>query len=122
MNDKSFRYLSIKLILMGLSIDLPLIMIDAPFWLTSAVMFIVISPLIFHSLSYSMILFFAYDIIKPILYIWALIVTIGGEQDFLAIAFYIIFGLQIFTITKKFIGTIFTVIYFALEKKNKQND
>ena len=115
MNDKNFRYLCFQLVLMGLSINLPLIMLDAPFWLMSAILFIVISPLVFPSLSYTTILMWIYDITRPILYIWALVVTISGTQDFLAIAFYILLGLQILVIIRRFIGTILT-IYCTIKK------
>ena len=116
MNNKEFKYVSFQLVLKSLSICLPLIMLDAPFWLMSAILFIVISPLVFPSLSYTTILMWIYDITRLILYIWALVVTISGTQDFLAIVFYILFGLQIFSIISSFLYTIM-IIYSAITKK-----
>lgn len=111
------NYLLSQLFLMQLSLILPLIMLDAPMLLILAVPLLVFSPLLFNSTPYATIVFCAYDIIRPILYIWALVVTIGGKQDFFAIAFYIIAALQIMSIAKRFIGTIGLIVIALTEEK-----
>ena len=102
---------------MQLSIGLPLIMLNAPLWLILGATFLVFSPLFFGSLTYATFLFCSYDIIRPILYIWALVVTIGGKQDFIAIAFYVLFALQAISIIKRLIGTIGIIIIALTEGK-----
>lgn len=117
MNDKSFRYLSFQLILMGLSINLPLIMIDAPIWLMTVTVLIILSPMLFWSQRLSVIVPYAYYIIKPILYTVALVVTIIGVQDFFSIAFYILMAIQTPMMIMNFIGTILIVYYTILGHK-----
>lgn len=94
---------------MALSLTLPLLMLDAPIWLMTVVDIIILSPMLFWSQSLAVIVPRAYYLIKPILYIWALVVTILGAQDFFAIAFYILMGLQIPKMIMNFIGTIISI-------------
>ena len=117
MNKQESNYHIFQLFLMQLSISIPLIMLNAPLILILATTFLIFSPLFFGSLPYATVLFSAYDIIRPILYIWALIVTIGGRQDFFAIAFYVLFALQAISILKRLIGTIGIIIVALTEGK-----
>ncbi len=110
-------YLYIQLSLLSLSLILPLIMIKTPIWLICVTTFIVFSPLLFPSVFYTAILFCMYDIIRPILYVWGLVATIQGKQDFFAIAFYILMGLQAFSIIKRFLGTVKGLILAFTENK-----
>ena len=98
---------------MVLSLTLPLLMLDAPVWLMTIVNLIILSPWLFESKGLSMIVPFAYYIIKPVLYIWALVITILGVQDFFAIAFYILMAIQTPRMIKNFIGSI-SIIIIAL--------
>jgi hypothetical protein len=100
------KYIYIIIFLRSLSLILPLIMLDTPIWLICIVTFILFSPLLFGSLLYTGILYCLYDIVRPILYICGLVVTIQGKQDFFAIAFYVLMGLQIVNIIKRFLGTV----------------
>lgn len=111
------RFVNFKLFLMSLSLTLSLMMLDAPIWLIGISTLLVFSPFLFNSFTYATFLYCAYDIIRPILYTWALVVTIQGKQDFFAIAFYILAGLQAISIIKRFIGTI-GIIIVALTEKN----
>ena len=111
------NYLLFKHFLMELSLSISLIMLNAPLWLIIVATFLVFSPLLFNSLTYATFLYCAYDIARPILYIWAIVVTIQGKQDFIAIAFYILAGLQIASIVKKLIGTIGIIVIALSEKK-----
>ena len=95
---------------MALSLTLPLLMLNAPVWLMTVVDLIILSPLLFWSLKLSVFIPYAYYIIKPILYIWALVVTLLGAQDFLAIAFYILMGIQTPKMIMNFLGTVIIVI------------
>ena len=114
MNNRE-NYMLGHLFLMQLSLVLPLVMLDAPLWLILVASLLIFSPLLLASTTYTTILLCAYDIIRPILYIWALVATIGGVQDFFAIAFYVLFALQILSIVKKAIGTI-SIIVITLTK------
>ena len=107
-----------QLFLMELSLGIPLIMLDAPLWLILMATFLIFTPMLFGSFTYATILYCSYDVIRPILYIWALVVTILGVQDLFAIAFYILAGLQALSIVKRFIGTIGIIIIALTERKN----
>ena len=102
---------------MQMSLSIPLVMLDAPLWVTLLAPLLVYTPLLIYSMAYTTLLLCAYDIVRPALYVWALVVTICGVQDFFAIAFYIIVALQIFSIIKRFIGTIGIIIIALTEKK-----
>lgn len=108
-------FLYVKIILMSLSIIIPLVMLYAPSWVISVATFLVLSPLIFSSMTYTFILYNIYYLVKPILYVCAFVTTIQGQQDFVAIAFYILFALQAISMVKGFLGAI-GIIISALEK------
>jgi hypothetical protein len=109
-----------KLFLMSLSLTISLIMLNTPLWVITIATLLIFSPFLFGSYTYATFLYCTYDIIRPILYIWALVVTIQGKQDFFAIAFYILAGLQTISIAKRFFGTICIIIVALSEKKNKR--
>ena len=113
----SEKYAKFQLFLMSLSLTISLVMLDAPLWLICTATFLVFSPLLFGSLSYATFLYCTYDIVRPILYTWALVVTIQGKQDFVAIAFYVLFAIQVITMVKRFIGTIGIIIIAITENK-----
>lgn len=98
------------LIPMVVSITIPLLMLDTPVWLMAIINLMILSPMLLVSLKLSTIVPYAYYIINPILYVWALIVTIIGVQDFLAIAFYILMAIQTPKMMKNFIGTIIILV------------
>ena len=114
MNEQNFtkQMLSI-LIPMVLSITLPLLMLNTPVWLMVIVDLIILSPMLLCSKTLTVIVPYAYYIIKPILYVWALVVTILGVQDFFAIAFYILMAIQTPRMIRNFIGTIL-IIYTTM--------
>lgn len=101
---------------MMLSITIPLIMLDAPIWLMTIIDLIILSPLLFTSASLAVFIPYAYYIIRPILYIWALVATILGVQDFVAIAFYIIMVLQLPKMVINFLGSVL-MLYSAITSK-----
>lgn len=118
MNEQNYTKRMLWLLMpMVLSITLPLLMLDTPIWLMVIVDLIILSPWIFTSLKLSVIVPYTYYIIKPLLYIWALVVTILGKQDFFAIAFYILMGIQTPRMIKNFIGTILIIYYKIMEDK-----
>lgn len=106
---KQSRCANFRLFLMSLSLTLPLIMLDAPILLICITTFLVFLPLFIHSESFVYIFILLYNIVRPILYIWGIIVTAQGNQDFFAIAFYILTALQLIDIIKKLIGTIIII-------------
>ena len=115
MKEQNYTKQMLKLLLpMVISITIPLLMLDAPIWLMVVVDLIILSPMLFWSRSLSVIVPYAYYIIKPILYVWALVVTILGVQDFFAIAFYILMALQTPNMIKNFIGTILIIYYMIV--------
>lgn len=103
---------------MVLSITIPLLMLETPVWVMTVVDLIILSPMLFVSLKLSIIVPYAYYIINPIVYAWALVVTILGVQDFFAIAFYILLGIQTPRMIKNFIGTICIIIVALTKNKN----
>lgn len=115
--DNYIKTMLITLLPMVLSITLPLLMLNAPIWLMVVVDLIILSPMLFVSLKLSVIVPYAYYIIKPILYIWALVVTILGVQDFFAIAFYILMGIQVPKMLMNFVGTILIIYNAVIEEK-----
>ena len=106
MKNQENNYVYIQIFLMSISLTIALVMLNAPFWLISIVTLFLFSPLLFGSLLYASIVYIIYDIVRPILYIGALVVTIQGKQDFVAIAFYILAALQVINILRRFIGTV----------------
>lgn len=117
MNNQE-NYNIFMLFLMELSLSIALIMLNAPLWIIIVATFLIFSPLLFGSIAYAAVIFCTYDILRPILYIWAFVVTVQGKQDFFAIAFYILATLQIFSIVKRFIGTIGIILIALTDRKN----
>lgn len=111
MNEQNYTKKMLRMLMPKvISVTIPLLMLDAPIWLMTLVDLIILSPWVFMSERLSVIVPFAYYIIKPVLYIWALVITILGVQDFFAIAFYILAALQAVNIIRNFIGTILIII------------
>lgn len=119
--ENMFNYNLFILFLMQLSLILPLIMIEAPTWIIITIPILVYLPLLLQSFVLHIILFYLYDIVKPILYVWGLIVTIQGTQDFFAITFYIIAGLQVVNMIKRLFGTVCSIILILFDNKGDDN-
>ena len=89
---------------MSLSLTIALIMLHASGWIITFATLFVFIPIIFPGGIIELIVTIGYEIIlRPVLYPWALVVTIKGEQDVIAIIFYVLFGLQIIGIVRRFI-------------------
>ena len=112
------RYTLFQLFLMSLSLTIALIMLNAPIWVITVATLLVFSPCFFRSLAYSAFLFCTYDILRPIIYVCALVVTAQGKQDFFAIAFYVLAALQLISILKRFIGTVCIIVLALFDRKN----
>lgn len=111
--DRSFKYALFILFLMSLSLTIPLIFLNAPWWVLSIVTLAVFATALSGSELIALVYRLIHNIVlRPGLYIWALVITINGPQDFLAIAFYIIAGLQALSIIKNFLGEIFILFSF----------
>ena len=82
------------IILMITSISIPLIMLDVPLWVL-IVVDLSITVLMSFSSFFNILLSSLYCIVKPVLYIWALVFAVQGSQNFWAIAYYIVMGLQV---------------------------
>lgn len=109
--DRAFNYGLFRLFLCSLSLSLPLIIIGTPFWVISVVSLFVFLPMLIPSEWVAVAVIIIYTLLlRPGLYIWALIVAINGPQDFIAIAFYVIAGLQAFGIIKDFMIYILTFV------------
>lgn len=105
MENRSFGYMLRQLFLMSLSLCIPLILIGASGW----VMTIVTVAVFATALSGNALIAYIYRvlhniILRPGLYIWALIVTIAGPQDIVAIGFYIVLVCQLKNIVGNLIG------------------
>lgn len=105
-------------IFMAASVSFPLIILNAPDWVISlptTVFMLAMILAIFGKASgfvevLILLMTYGYNIIKPVLYIWALLVTIHGPQDTLAIVFYIVTALQAVFMIKNFIGTLLLLL------------
>ena len=105
--NSSFSFLLWQLFLMSLSLGIALIMIGASGWIITLVTIIIFAT----ALSGRVGIAYLYRIIhnlllRPGLYIWALIVAITGPQDLVAIGFYIALVCQVKNIIGNFIGEI----------------
>ena len=77
---------------------------DLPLLVSIIVTIIPCLPYIIPSETTFMICEFAYHLLlRPLAYIVALVLLIGGEQDFIAISYYIIMALQIVNMGKWFL-------------------
>lgn len=118
--NKPFNYLLLLGFLRSVSLAIPLLIID--FTYNTSFPLIIISvigflPILIHSLKFNMVLEFLYNIVlRPGLYIWALIVTIQGTQDLIAIAFYVLAALQGYSIIKNFFSYVTMMILFNHRK------
>lgn len=103
-HDKSKTFFLLTLFGMALSLSIAMLAIRLPIYLMAAVVLLVFLPYISPSETTFFAVMNIYAILaRPILYIWAFVVTVKGPQDFLAIAFYIIAGVQVISIIKNFI-------------------
>lgn len=115
-NNGSDKYLLRRYFWQSLSITLPLIMIglslDLSMWIC-LLPSIIYLPLIIRSVALFGLIEHTYNLIaRPGLYIWGLVLTIQGEQDYIAIVFYILTGLQIISIVKWFVFSVTTLLSF----------
>lgn len=111
-SNNSSGYLIFRHTLMYISLAIPLAILPVPIWVALVVPALVYLPIIMFSPTIFGIVQLLYSLLlRPGLYIWALVFTIGGKQDFIAIAFYILFALQLWSIIKNFIHTLLTAIF-----------
>ena len=104
MQENSKKVVLLTLFGMAFSLSIAMLAIRAPVFLTAAVITLIFLPYISPSTTVFVAVTNIYNILaRPILYIWAFVVTIKGPQDYLAIAFYIIAGVQVISIVKNFI-------------------
>jgi hypothetical protein len=96
----SLFYFYFKFVLICFSIFVPLFIIDCPTILTGIIVFVFWLPTITKSPIHFFVMHYIYGIVRPILYVWALVCAINRDQDFFTIAFYIIATLQIWSILK----------------------
>lgn len=119
MNEKiAFNNLIFRASTLMLSIVFAFAMIvEIPIWQIALIsLVLVIVPLI---PSLTTFYVFLYNIVlRPLVYVLALIVTIQGEQDTIAIIFYVVAGLQSFFIIKNFFRFLFVLIEHIFSNKN----
>lgn len=109
--NRAINYGLFMAFLASLSLTIPLIVIGVPFWVISVVSLVMFLPYIIPSDWMAITAIALYTLLlRPGLYIWALVVAISGQQDFVAIAFYVIAGLQAISIIKNFITYILTFV------------
>lgn len=118
MKEQNYTKEMLRLLLpMVLSVTLPLLMLNAPVWVMTLADLIILSPMLFWSVKLTKIIPFTYYILNPIIYIVALVITIMGKQDFFAITFYVLMGIQTPKMIKNFIGTILIIYYTISEDR-----
>ena len=101
--DRAINYGLFMAFLASLSLTIPLIVIGTPLWVISVVSLAMFLPYIIPSDWTAIAIIALYTLLlRPGFYVWALVVTINGQQDFIAIAFYVIAGLQAISIVKNF--------------------
>lgn len=100
---------------MVIAITIPLVMIRVPGWLATTIFVIMFSPMLIMSTKWAAIVLCSYYIFKPVIYVWALVVTIHGVQNFWAIAFYILMAIQAPRMIGHFIGAIPVLISELLD-------
>lgn len=106
-SNHSLSFLLRQLFLISLSLAIPLILIGASGWVITIATIAIFAT----ALSGNVLIAYIYRVIhniilRPSLYIWALIVTISGPQDIVAIGFYIAFVCQLKNIIGNFVGEI----------------
>lgn len=112
---QSFRFVLWQLFLMSLSLTIPLIMIGASGWIITLVTIIIFATALSGHTGIAYVYRALHNIIlRPGLYIWALVVTLTGPQDIVAIAFYIILALQTKNILSNLFGEV--VVLCSLTK------
>ena len=110
-NNNSPRYILRKLFLMSLSIVFPLILIGTPGWGLTLATIVIFAAELSNNALISYIYRMIHNIfLRPGLYICALIITITGPQDFIAIVFYIALGFQIKNIAENFVVGIIMLV------------
>ena len=119
MKEQDYTKQMLRLLLpMVLSVTLPLLMLNAPVWVMTIVDLIILSPMLLWSVKLTKIIPYAYFVLNPIIYIFALVVTIQGKQDFFAITFYILMGLQTPKMITNLIGTILILYHTIVGDKD----
>ena len=110
--DHVVNYGLFMAVLASISISIPLIVIGVPYWVILAVSLFMFLPGIIQSTRIFIAVSAIYAILlRPGLYILGLIAAINGPQDFIAIAFYVIAGLQAYNIIKNFLAYTLILIY-----------
>ena len=121
-NNNSLGFLLWKLFLMSLSLAIPLIMIGTSGWIITLVTVIVFATALSGRVGIAYIYRMLHNILlRPGLYIWALIVTIAGPQDVVAIGFYVVFACQAMNIISNFIGEVIALFSFFAENAQKMS-
>lgn len=107
MNENSYTFRDFFFVyLKTLSISIALIMLNAP---TIIIVLVTIAMFlcVFLNIDFLVVLVAKFYIFgRPILYLVALIVTFCGEQDAIAVIFYILTALQIFSMVKSILRVI----------------
>ena len=105
--NSSFSFLLWQLFLMSLSLAIALIMIGASGWIITLVTIIIFATALSGRAGIAYIYRIIHNLLlRPGLYIWALIITITGPQDIVAIGFYVALVCQAKNIISNFIGEI----------------
>lgn len=105
--NNSFNFMLWKLFLMSLSLAIALIIIGASGWVITLITIIVFATAWSGRTGIAYIYRVLHNVIlRPGLYIWALIVTVSGPQDIIAIGFYIALACQAKNIISNFIGEV----------------
>ena len=114
---KGINYILFLLSLNAFSLVIPLIILEAPIWVICVVTLFLFMPAILMSKLLFLVSLHLYNIARPILYVCGLIVAVQGKQDFFAIAFYILLGLQALSIIKNFIYTTLNIFLLFTYKE-----
>lgn len=117
MNENNFINYSITtLFFKSVSVIIALIMFESPMPAILAVPIVMFLPMLIGSPIILSIVLHVYNLFRPVFYVAAIISTIIGNQDMVAIAFYIISAIQIPSMLSNLLQTI---SFLVLLIKNK---
>lgn len=115
MSDKSFNRFSWSLAFKAFSLSLALMALGVRGIGPIVSFLLLFAPIIWPNAM--IIILWIYDFVRPVLYIAALVNVICGVQDFIAIAFYVIFAIQIPSMIKNLICTIYLISEYRNSRK-----
>lgn len=109
-NNNMLKYSLFAMLLKSFSITIALIMLNTPILVISGVTLIMFLSVLIRSVVFMGVVLQLYNLVRPILYIIALIITIASAQDTVSIIFYILMAVQVPSMIINLIQTILSLV------------